>query len=774
MSNYLKNKNSILLKLALAISLCFISAFVVSNYLVTAAVTPLLSTATDESTIKSSYEVIGQIHQELNIAKTLAISIANIASTIPREREVLQTLLPKIITAQGIQKNITGGGIWPEPFKFDKKQEKSSLFWGRNKQGIFVPFDDYNKPSSPAYHNEDWYRPVKELPRNQVNWSKSYIAPYTKQHMVTVSAPIWLNSDYYGVSTIDLNLDNIITSIESNAQKLGGHGFLVDSDGRFISSPNTQFEHYELDNNSISLQILKQNTGTFILQKNVPDDRGTNNLALANNKSIRFFNINTENPEGNSRVLLVHMPDIQWTIGFITPKTVFTNPINSFLKEAAAYQILTLILFLGLIFFALEQLVRKPFLSLFNQLKNEDKLLIYPKTGDELAMLAELFNKRHTQIQESQKQLYESTDILQRALDSAHAGTLFFDVASHRLQWDEKSSCIFDLSPQQQEVSNKFELLEKLIHPDDLEKVTTKFKEALDDDSILNYQADYRIRLTDSSIRWIQGSLRILRNEDGTAISCSGLHFDLTEKKLSEASIQDKEVAEESNRLKSEFLANMSHELRTPMHGILSFANFGIKKSETASREKLLQYFVYIQTSGQRLLVLLNDLLDLSKVEAGKLILNKQKSDLNTIIQTCCNEQQQRLADSSVTLELNKSSGTCTGNFDPTRIGQVICNLLSNAIKFGLPNGTINITTNLNDLGQLTFSINNDGQPIPTAEIETIFDPFIQSSKPPSDITGTGLGLAISREFIEAHGGKIWAEANIQTGATFKFILPAK
>jgi len=766
-----KKNHSLINKLSIAISLCFISSFIISNYLITTAVTPLLSASTDNNVIKSSNEVIGKIRQELNIAKTIAISMASITNTIPKEKELLHKLLPKLIAGKGIQQNIAGGGIWPEPFKFDKSQEKSSLFWGKNKQGELIYFDDYNKENASPYHNENWYRPVKKLPSGQVHWSESYIDPYTKQHMITVSAPIWQYDAFYGVSTIDLNLDNIIKSIQISADQLGGYGFLVDNNGRFIYAPNTKSEKYILNNNAISLQILEHNTGAFILN-NTPQALDTDPAVQTSDNNKRFFNVKTGQAENNSRVLLVHMPDTQWTVGFITPQKAFTAPINNFLKKAAAYQIATLILFLWLIFFCVDKLLKKPFFSLINQLKETGKFLHYPKKGDELAMLAELFNKRQTQIDESNNRVKANADMLQRALDSAHAGTLFFDVASHRLQWDEKSSSIFDLNPQQQEVSNKFELLEKLIHPDDLEKVTTKFKEALDDDSILNYQADYRIRLKDSSIRWIQGSLRIQRNEDGTAISCTGLHFDLTEKKLSEASIQDKELAEESNRLKSEFLANMSHELRTPMHGILSFANFGIKKSETASREKLLQYFVYIQTSGERLLVLLNDLLDLSKVEAGKLVLNKQKSDLNSIIQTCCNEQQQRLEDSSITLEFNNTSNSVNGKFDATRIGQVICNLLSNAIKFSPNNGIITIATMVNDLGQLSFSINNQGEPIPSNELESIFDPFIQSSKPPSDITGTGLGLAISHEFVKAHGGRIWAEANLQKGATFKFILP--
>jgi len=739
-----------------------ISAFIISNYLIGTVVTPLLSKSSDTSAIKTTNEVISNIRQELNIAKTLAVSMASITSVFPKEESVLRHLLPNIISAKGIQKNILGGGIWPEPFITNSNKEKNSLFWGKNKQGELIFFDDYNKESSPAYHHEAWYSPVKKLETNQVIWSKSYIDPYTKQHMTTVSAPIWVDNSYYGVSTIDLNLDNIIKSIEKSARQLDGYGFLIDSDGRFIAPPNVNPQQNNTRNSALYLSILKQNTTTFILNKN----------SLTDN-NISFFDVNTQPTEESSRVLLLHMPDTNWTVGFITQKKVFTTPVNHFLQKVAIYQAATLVIFLGIILFTIKKLIHQPFCHLISQLKGENKHLNHLGKGQEVELLTRLFNQRHDQLQQSKKELRESADILQRALDSAHAGTLHFNPASHTLEWDDRSRIIFGLTISDQENTDKFTLLEKIIHPDDRSKVTTKFKEALDDKSVTNYQVEYRIILPNKELRWVQGSVRISRDKEGNAISSNGLHFDLTERKLSEASIIEKEMAEESNRLKSEFLANMSHELRTPMHGILSFANFGIKKSETASREKLFQYFTYIQTSGERLLILLNDLLDLSKVEAGKLVLNKQKSDLNAIIQSFCNEQQQRLADSSITLKFNTASNDMVGNFDPTRIGQVICNLLSNAIKFSPANKSICIATHTNDLGQLTFSINNQGSPIPPSELESIFDPFIQSNKPPSDITGTGLGLAISREFIGAHGGKIWAEANETIGATFHFILPA-
>jgi len=757
-------KTSIIRKVHLIIFLSFISAFMISNYLMSRDVFPLIANQSDESMLKTSNRVLEKIQQELNIAKTLAISLASIANSLPHDKKTLHNVLPKVINAQGIIQTVVGGGIWPEPFKADPKLEKNSLFWGKNSQGKLTYFDDYNQPSAPAYHNESWYIPVKNLKPNQVHWSESYIDPYTQQHMITVSAPIFIEDEFYGVSTIDLNLDNIIQLITDSAVQLDGLGFLVDSTGLFISQPKMALDQQPLDKSPLALNILTTNSLNFVADKKLSSGNHTDN------ESIKFFDVNAGINEDDTRVLLLNMPETQWTVGFSRSKSSLDKPINHFLRKAATYQVITLIIFLFIIYFCIKKFLIKPFMKLVFQLKYSNKLLEYPQMNDEFGKFTELFNQRYLELEKSKRQLRESSENLQRALDSAHAGTLFFDAETHTLDWDEKSSMIFGLS--HEELGNKFDTLIEIVHPDDLDKVTVDFKAAVDDPTVIHYEIEYRVILADQSIRWVQGSVQFIREADGAAISCSGLHFDLTEKKASEASVLAKDNAENANRLKSEFLANMSHELRTPMHGILSFSEFGIKKSDSAEREKLLQYFVYIKTSGQRLLTLLNDLLDLSKVEAGKLILNKQKTDLNTIIDTCCREQQQHLTDSKLSIQLDKKQARLNANFDATRITQVVCNLLSNAIKFSSANTVISINSDTNDLGQLIFSIDNHGTPIPANELETIFDPFIQSSKPKSDITGTGLGLAISREFIEAHDGKLWAEANKGNGATFKFFIP--
>ena len=764
-------KKSLFNKVLLTIGLCFISAAITSNIFMSNHVDHLLKDASDKSSLQFSREVVAKVRHELSNAETLVISLATITNMFPKDKTTLVHLLPKIISPAGTKSLVVGGGIWPEPYAFDEQLKKSSLFWGKNSLGKLVLFDNYNKQGSLSYHNEDWYTSAKQLPINQFYWSSSYTDPYTLQQMLTVSAPIWKDNTFFGISTIDLNLDTLIKVIEDSARSLGGQAFLVDKSGHFISTSDMDFTQNNLDqNNELSFNLLNKNNKQFIRSLNIEKPhKAAGDLNKAAHDTT-FFDVHNDATGTTSRITLFYMHDTQWTLGLITPKQLMTAPIALFLQQTVIAQSIIVVVFTTLIFLSLNKLIRKPLLSLQSQLNNDNPVLSYPNRDDELGVFTERFNQRYTQLKDSKEKLRETSVYLQRALDSAHAGTISLDIASQTMEWDDKTSLIFGLP--NVETCDKYEALIKHIHPDDHDEVLRLFQEAFATPSTSDFETEYRIVLQNGGIRWIKASTNISRDSSGYAIRYNGLIFDLTEQKASEQAVLAKEMADKSNRLKSEFLAHMSHELRTPMHGILSFADFGIKKHDTATREKLLQYFQHIQTSGQRLLGLLNNLLDLSKVEAGKMVLNKQASDFNLIIDTCYQEQKQRLIDANIDLKITKAQTKLLANIDELRITQVICNLLSNSIKFS-PNGSvIHISTDQNDQKQLTFMISNQGAPIPAKDVESIFDPFIQSNQPPSDNKGTGLGLAISREFIEAHQGKIWAEANKKDGATFKFTLP--
>ena len=242
--------------------------------------------------------------------------------------------------------------------------------------------------------------------------------------------------------------------------------------------------------------------------------------------------------------------------------------------------------------------------------------------------------------------------------------------------------------------------------------------------------------------------------------------------------------AQAASHAKSEFLANMSHELRTPMHAILGFSQLGDANAQSTGNDKLAQYFRRIEQSANRLLALINELLNLSKLQAGRVELALTPTDLLDLLhQTVAQLESLSLA-RHLKLDINSKVATAKVIVDPKLMQQVIVNLLSNAIKFSPDSGTIRILLEPAELPTgrraddtsrqpaLAIRIFDSGIGIPEKELEIIFDKFVQSSATRSGAGGTGLGLAISRAIVSQHRGTIVAANNIEGGACFTVTLP--
>jgi PAS domain S-box-containing protein len=309
-----------------------------------------------------------------------------------------------------------------------------------------------------------------------------------------------------------------------------------------------------------------------------------------------------------------------------------------------------------------------------------------------------------------------------------------------------------------------------MMHPEDREATAARLGEVINHPEHA-LTAEYRLMHRDGSWRMVQTLSRNAVNEKAVAGIVANSR-DVTEThELNLNLIEAKERAEAANLAKSEFLANMSHELRTPLHGILSFAGFGIKRGGTASPEKLRDYFAKIEQSGRVLLALLNDVLDLAKLEAGKMTFSFQSADLNVLLATAIDEFSSLTSERHLTIDYSAPPFDTLVVMDPVRVMQVLRNLLSNAVKFSPEHSTITMRLE-RTAGALIVYVCDQGMGIPEDELDAIFEKFVQSSKTTSGAGGTGLGLAICREIVTAHQGSISATNRPEGGAQFAFELP--
>jgi GAF domain-containing protein len=230
---------------------------------------------------------------------------------------------------------------------------------------------------------------------------------------------------------------------------------------------------------------------------------------------------------------------------------------------------------------------------------------------------------------------------------------------------------------------------------------------------------------------------------------------------------------EVASQHKSEFLANMSHELRTPLNAIIGFSEVLVDRMFGEVNEKQEEYLKDIHASGQHLLSLINDILDLSKIEAGRMELELAAFDLPTAIDNALTLVRERAGRRGITLgcELDERVGMIPG--DERKVKQVLLNILSNALKFTPEGGRIDVRAALKE-GTVEISVTDTGVGIAPEDQEAIFEEFRQVGASDKKVEGTGLGLALSRKFVELHGGRIWVKSEVGQGSTFTFTIPVR
>jgi signal transduction histidine kinase len=222
---------------------------------------------------------------------------------------------------------------------------------------------------------------------------------------------------------------------------------------------------------------------------------------------------------------------------------------------------------------------------------------------------------------------------------------------------------------------------------------------------------------------------------------------------------------------KSQFLANMSHELRTPLNAIIGFSEILQEQMFGELNERQLAYVKDVLEAGQHLLSLINDVLDLAKIEAGRMELELSQVAVPDVLRNAVSMHSEHASRGGIDLALTTEPEEITITADERRVRQIVFNLVSNAVKFTPSGGRVDISAHAKN-GEVEIAVADTGPGVSAADLETIFEEFEQTAAG-KQAEGTGLGLPLSRKLVELHGGRLWAESEPGKGSTFRFTLPA-
>lgn len=395
--------------------------------------------------------------------------------------------------------------------------------------------------------------------------------------------------------------------------------------------------------------------------------------------------------------------------------------------------------------------------------------------NEELTMSMEALREARLVSEVAEKKLRVSESSLARAQEIAQIGNWEWDIESGGITWSDEIFRIFGHKPGDFEPT--YEAFFNAIHPDDRDLVATSVDFALKSDRA--YSIDHRIVLPDGTERIVHEQGEAELDSSGKPERMIGTVQDITVRKEAEQSLEEaKKAADSASRAKSEFLSNMSHEIRTPMTTIFGMAEL---LTETGLNEEQADFVGHLIDSSESLISIINDILDISKIEAGKMTIEERRFDLEEEIDKIIAMFRQKAKERAINLD--KSISPTMKRYligDPVRFRQVLVNLIGNAIKF-TENGSVSVDVKCDasshclDECTLQIAVNDTGIGVDKDKLKTIFEEFTQAD---SSITrthgGTGLGLTISRKLIEMMGGELHAESTAGKGSRFYFTLKLK
>jgi len=366
--------------------------------------------------------------------------------------------------------------------------------------------------------------------------------------------------------------------------------------------------------------------------------------------------------------------------------------------------------------------------------------------------------------------LQESRERLHRALDSGSVALWERDLRTGELLGEGRWAEMMGSTPQRFGAMTP-QVFESRCHPDDLPRVIAHLR-ALAASPSRSGEVEFRLRRDDGSWAWMLSRGQVAAfDEQGRSARIAGTLIDISELKLAQEAREAQAAALQASAMKSQFLGRASHELRTPLNAVLGFAQLlqtdGPQPLSPPQRARVGR----IVDAGQHLLKLINDLIDLSSIEAGMLSLRITAVDVEALLGECLAMVEPQLHQEDLRVECAAVAGVPLVRADALRLKQVLLNLLSNAIKYNRRGGWLRMDAAAAD-GMLEMSMANSGPGLDAQQLKGLFEPFNRLGQEAGAREGTGIGLAITRQLVEHMGGRIEASSELGAWTRFSLRLP--